>query len=133
MKSRKSKVIRILLAKVGLDGHDRGIKFIARVLKDSGFEVIYTGLHKSPEEIVRASLQEDVDGIGVSVLSGAHIEIFSRIIKLMKKYKIEDKILFAGGIIPTEDIDKLKKIGVAEIFIPGATSIDIIKFLKNAI
>jgi methylmalonyl-CoA mutase C-terminal domain/subunit len=125
------KKIRILLAKAGLDGHDRGIKVVARALKDAGFEVIYTGLHQTPEQIVSSALQEDVDGIGVSILSGAHMEIFKKISKLMKEKKIQKKILFGGGIIPDEDIPKLKKLGVKKIFTPGTPLSEIIEFCKK--
>ena len=108
--------IRILIAKAGLDGHDRGAKIITRALRDAGFEVIYTGLHQTPEEIVEAALQEDVDAIGVSLLSGAHNFLFPEIIKTLKDKGLEELVVFGGGIIPDEDISGLKKIGVKEIF-----------------
>ena len=127
-----SKVIRILVAKPGLDGHDRGAKVVARALRDEGFEVIYTGLRKTPEEIVRAAIEEDVDAIGLSILSGAHNHIFPRIIELLKKDGAEDIIVFGGGIIPDEDIPALKEAGVREIFTPGATTSSIAEFIREA-
>src|SRR5499425_3286113 len=108
--------LRILVAKPGLDGHDRGAKIIARALRDAGMEVIYTGLHQTPEMVVRAAIQEDVDCVGLSILSGAHMTLFPAIIDLFKKEGSEDIVLFGGGIIPKPDIEKLKEIGVAEIF-----------------
>jgi methylmalonyl-CoA mutase C-terminal domain/subunit len=115
--------VRILIAKPGLDGHDRGAKVIARGFRDAGFEVIYTGLHQTPEQIVAAAVQEDVDGIGLSILSGAHDYIFSRVMELLKEENAEDIAVFGGGIIPEEDIPSLKKQGVKGIFPPG-TSIE---------
>lgn len=129
----KNKKIRVLLSKAGLDGHDRGIKVIAMSLRDAGYEVIYLGLRQTPEEIVNAALQEDVDVIGISLLSGAHNVIFPRVLELMKKKGIKDKLLVGGGIIPKEDIARLKKIGVAEIFTPGTRTEEIIKFIKGAV
>ena len=123
--------IRILIAKAGLDGHDRGAKIITRALRDAGFEVIYTGLHQTPEEIVEAALQEDVDAIGVSLLSGAHNFLFPEIIKTLKDKGLEELVVFGGGIIPDEDISGLKKIGVKEIFGPGTTTTDIIEWINN--
>ena len=123
--------IRILIAKAGLDGHDRGAKIITRALRDAGFEVIYTGLHQTPEEIVEAALQEDVDAIGVSLLSGAHNFLFPEIIKTLKDKGLEELVVFGGGIIPDEDISGLKKIGVKEIFGPGTTTTDMIEWIKN--
>jgi methylmalonyl-CoA mutase C-terminal domain/subunit len=117
--------IRILIAKPGLDGHDRGARVIARAYRDAGFEVVYTGLHQTPEQIVAAALQEDVDLIGLSALSGAHMYLFKRILELLKANKAEDVMVIGGGIIPEEDIPKLKKLGIKEIFLPG-TSLDII-------
>ena len=119
--------IRILIAKAGLDGHDRGAKIITRALRDAGFEVIYTGLHQTPEEIVEAALQEDVDAIGVSLLSGAHNFLFPEIIKTLKDKGLEELVVFGGGIIPDEDISGLKKIGVKEIFGPGTTTTEMIE------
>jgi len=121
----------VLIAKGGLDGHDRGAKVIAQALRDAGFEVIYSGLHQTPEMIVRAALQEDVDAIGLSVLSGAHNRLFTEIIGLLKKEKMTDVVVFGGGIIPAGDIVPLKKAGVAEIFTPGTATTDVINFLKK--
>jgi methylmalonyl-CoA mutase C-terminal domain/subunit len=114
--------LRILVAKPGLDGHDRGAKIIARALRDEGFEVIYTGLHQTPEMIVATAVQEDVDGIGLSIMSGAHMTLFPAIIDLLKQEGATDVVVFGGGIIPDSDIAPLKKMGVAEIFTPGATT-----------
>lgn len=123
--------LRVLIAKGGLDGHDRGAKVIAQALRDAGFEVIYSGLHQTPEMIVRAAVQEDVDAIGLSVLSGAHQRLFTEIIRLLKKEHLNDVLVFGGGIIPTEDIAPLKKAGVSEIFTPGTATADVIHFLKK--
>lgn len=123
--------IRVLIAKVGLDGHDRGAKVIAAALRDAGMEVIYTGLRKTPEMVVEAALQEDVDAIGVSLLSGAHMTVFPKILDLMKKKGVTDVLLFGGGIIPAEDIVKLKALGVGELFTPGASTIEIAKYVKE--
>src|SRR5687768_11023949 len=114
--------IRILVAKPGLDGHDRGAKVVARALRDQGFEVIYTGLHQTPEMIVAAAVQEDVDAIGMSIMSGAHMTLFPAVIDLLNAQGIKDVVIFGGGIIPDQDIPKLKTLGVAEIFTPGATT-----------
>ena len=115
--------IRILVAKPGLDGHDRGARVIARAFRDAGFEVVYTGLHQTPEQVVAAALQEDVDLIGLSCLSGAHIHLFGRVIELLKENKVDDVKVIGGGIIPEEDIPRLKKLGIKEVFLPG-TSLD---------
>ena len=123
--------IRILIAKAGLDGHDRGAKIITRALRDAGFEVIYTGLHQTPDEIVEAALQEDVDAIGVSLLSGAHNFLFPEIIKTLKDKGLEELVVFGGGIIPDEDISGLKKIGVKEIFGPGTTTTEMIEWINK--
>ncbi|MBX3277487.1 MAG: cobalamin B12-binding domain-containing protein [Acidobacteria bacterium] len=123
--------IRVLLAKPGLDGHDRGVKVIARALRDAGMEVIYTGLRQTPEQIVNAALQEDVDIVGLSILSGAHMTIFPRIRNLMQERGMGDVLLFGGGIIPEEDIPKLKEAGVSEIFLPGTSTEDIIRFIRG--
>jgi methylmalonyl-CoA mutase, C-terminal domain len=125
------KKIRILVAKPGLDGHDRGAKVIARALRDAGMEVIYTGLRQTPEQIVSAALQEDVDAIGLSILSGAHMHLFPRIIDLLKEKKMDDVLIFAGGIIPDRDTSKLKEIGIAEIFPPGSSLQEIVNFVKT--
>jgi methylmalonyl-CoA mutase, C-terminal domain len=125
------KRIRVLLAKPGLDGHDRGAKVIARALRDAGMEVIYTGLRQTPEQIVNAALQEDVDAVGLSILSGAHMHLFPRIMNLLQDNKMNDVLVFAGGIIPDRDVSKLKEIGVSEIFPPGSSLQGIVDFVKN--
>jgi len=123
--------IRVLLAKPGLDGHDRGVKVVARALRDAGMEVIYTGLHKSPEAIIEAALQEDVDVIGLSSLSGAHMALFTRIMELLlEKEMTEDTLVIAGGIIPDDDVPKLEKIGIKGIFGPGADTETIANFIR---
>jgi methylmalonyl-CoA mutase C-terminal domain/subunit len=123
--------IRVVVAKVGLDGHDRGAKVIAAALRDAGMEVIYTGLRKTPEMVVEAALQEDADAIGVSILSGAHMTIFPKILNLMKEKGIGDVLLFGGGIIPEQDIKNLKTVGVGELFTPGASTLDIVAYVKD--
>lgn len=123
--------IRVLLAKPGLDGHDRGVKVIARALRDAGMEVIYTGLRQTPEMIVNAALQEDVQIVGLSILSGAHMTIFPRVAQLMKEKGLDDVPLFGGGIIPEDDIPKLKEAGVSEIFLPGTSTEDVIAWINN--
>lgn len=125
--------IRILIAKPGLDGHDRGAKVIARGFRDAGFEVIYTGLHQTPEQIVAAALQEDVDGIGLSILSGAHDYIFPQVIQLLKEKGANDIVVFGGGIIPEEDIPPLKECGVKAIFIPGTPIEEAVKWVRENI
>ncbi len=125
--------VRILVAKAGLDGHDRGAKVVARALRDGGFEVVYTGLHQTPEQIVNAAIQEDVDAIGMSVLSGAHKYLFPRVIDLLKENKAEDIQLFGGGVIPVEDILHLEKLGVRAIFTPGSSTEDIIRWVRQNI
>lgn len=129
-KAGQQRTYRILVGKPGLDGHDRGAKVIARVLRDAGFEVIYTGLHQTPEMIVSAAIQEDVDAIGLSILSGAHMYLFQRIRELLKQQQADDILLFGGGIIPDEDIVTLKKLGVARIFTPGAPLQEIVAWLR---
>ncbi len=124
------RTLRILVAKPGLDGHDRGAKIIARALRDAGFEVIYTGLHQTPEMIVEAALQEDVDAIGLSILSGAHMTLFPAIIEQMKTRGLSDVAIFGGGIIPEEDIPKLAEIGIKGIFRPGASTEEIISWVR---
>ena len=126
------KKIRILMAKPGLDGHDRGIKVVSRALRDAGMEVIYTGLHQTPEQIVEAAMQEDVDAIGLSVLSGAHTTLFPKIMEFLKE-NLVDIIVFAGGIIPDEDVPALKDIKIAEIFGPGTNTEEIVKFVKEKV
>ena len=125
--------IRILTAKVGLDGHDRGIKVISRALRDAGVEVIYTGLHQTPEMVVDAAIQEGVDGIGISLLSGAHMTLFPEIIRLLRERDAGDIVVFGGGIIPDADIAGLKEIGVGAIFTPGASIASITDWLENAL
>ena len=125
--------IRVLVAKPGLDGHDRGAKIVARALRDAGFEVIYTGLHQTPEQIVATAIQEDVDTIGLSVLSGAHNYLFTRVLELLKEKGGEDIVVFGGGIIPPDDIAALKALGVKEIFTPGTSTQTIIKFVREQI
>ncbi len=123
--------IRVVVAKPGLDGHDRGAKIIARALRDEGFEVIYTGLHQTPEMIIAAAIQEDVDGIGMSIMSGAHMTLFPAVIDLLKVQGAPDITIFGGGIIPDNDIPELKKMGVAEIFLPGASTRDIAAWVRG--
>jgi methylmalonyl-CoA mutase C-terminal domain/subunit len=123
--------IRVLVAKAGLDGHDRGAKVVAAALRDAGMEVIYTGLRKTPEMIVEAALQEDVDAIGISLLSGAHMTIFPRILSLMKEKGLDDVLLFGGGIIPDKDIGELKRMGVGELFTPGASTVEIVAYVQK--
>ncbi len=125
--------IRILIAKAGLDGHDRGAKVIARALRDAGMEVIYTGLHQTTENIVRAAIQEDVDCIGLSILSGAHLTLFPDLLKKLKDQGASDIAVFGGGIIPKDDIVTLKELGVREIFIPGTSTQDVIKWITENI
>ena len=125
------KVIRVLIAKPGLDGHDRGAKIIARALRDAGFEVIYTGLRKTPEEIVKAAIEEDARAVGLSILSGAHNHIFPRVIELLKEQGADDIIVFGGGIIPEEDIEPLKAAGVKAIFTPGTMTATVVDFLRE--
>jgi methylmalonyl-CoA mutase C-terminal domain/subunit len=126
-----NKKIRVLIAKAGLDGHDRGAKVIASALRDAGMEVIYTGLRQTPEMIVDAAIQEDVDVIGVSLLSGAHMTIFPRILKLMKEKDVNDVLLTGGGIIPDEDIKELNKMGTGELFTPGTSMTQISNYIKS--
>jgi methylmalonyl-CoA mutase C-terminal domain/subunit len=123
--------IRVVIAKPGLDGHDRGAKIVARALRDAGMEVIYTGLHQTPEQIVEAALQEDADGIGLSILSGAHMTLCARAIELLKERDAADIVLFVGGIIPDADIPELGKLGVAKIFTPGATTHEIVDWVRG--
>lgn len=129
--SQRNVPIRVMIGKPGLDGHDRGAKVVARALRDAGMEVIYTGLHQTPEMIVRSAIQEDVQCIGLSILSGAHMTLFPEVIRLLKEQKANDIIVFGGGIIPKDDIEKLKKIGVKAIFQPGSRTQDIIDWVRN--
>jgi len=125
--------LRILVAKPGLDGHDRGAKIIARALRDAGMEVIYTGLHQTPEMIVNAAVQEDVDAIGLSIMSGAHMTLFPAVIDLLRASKAGDIEVFGGGIIPDDDIPRLKELGVSEIFTPGSSTQDIVQWIRQHI
>jgi len=127
------RTIRILLAKPGLDGHDRGIKVVARALRDAGMEVIYSGLHQTPEQIVNTALQEGVDGIGLSILSGAHNMIFSKVMALLNEKGLSDLLTFGGGTIPPKDRDRLKAMGVGKIFTPGTDTQDIVNYLRGAL
>jgi methylmalonyl-CoA mutase C-terminal domain/subunit len=123
--------IRVIVAKAGLDGHDRGAKVVARALRDAGVEVIYTGLHQTPEQIVAAAIQEDVDAVGLSILSGAHMTLFRRVVDLLKERGAEDIVVFGGGIIPEADIAELQAMGVARIFTPGAPTTDIVAWVRS--
>jgi methylmalonyl-CoA mutase C-terminal domain/subunit len=123
--------IRVLIAKPGLDGHDRGAKVVARALRDAGFEVIYTGLRQTPEQIAEAALQEDVDVVGLSILSGAHMRLFPDILKLLKERGMKDVLVIAGGIIPEDDIEPLKKLGIKGIFGPGTPTGEIVEFVRK--
>jgi methylmalonyl-CoA mutase, C-terminal domain len=125
--------IRVIVAKPGLDGHDRGAKVVARALRDAGVEVIYTGLHQTPEQIVAAALQEDADAIGLSVLSGAHMTQFARVLELLKERGAEDIVVFGGGIIPDADIAELERMGVAKLFTPGATTTEIVEWVNSTL
>ena len=125
--------IRILIAKPGLDGHDRGAKIVARALSDAGMEVIYTGLHQTPEQVVAAAIQESVDGIGLSILSGAHMTLVPKVVELLREKNCADMLVFAGGIIPQQDIETLKRVGVREVFTPGTDMRTIVNFVRNAV
>ena len=127
----KARKIRVLLGKPGLDGHDRGVKVVARGFRDAGFEVIYTGLHQTPEQIVNAAIQEDVDLVGLSSLSGAHLYLFSEVVRQLKERGCDDMTVIAGGIIPAEDIPVLKKLGVKKVFLPGTSIQDIVGWVKK--
>ena len=125
--------LRVVIAKPGLDGHDRGAKIIARALRDAGMEVIYTGLHQTPEMIVNAAVQEDVDAIGLSIMSGAHMTLFPAVMDLLRESKAGDIEVFGGGIIPDDDIPRLKQLGVSEIFTPGSSTQDIVQWIRQHI
>jgi methylmalonyl-CoA mutase, C-terminal domain len=129
--SDTARKVRLLVGKVGLDGHDRGAKIIARALRDAGFEVIYTGLHQTPEMVVATALQEDVDGIGLSILSGAHLTLFPKILRLLKEKDGEDIVVFGGGIIPDEDAPHLIDAGVRVLFTPGASTRDVVDWVRE--
>ena len=122
--------IRVVIAKPGLDGHDRGAKVVARALRDAGMEVVYTGLHQTPEQIVETVVQEDADAVGLSVLSGAHMTLFARLAELMREREVDDVVVFGGGIIPDEDIPELERLGVAKVFTPGATTTEIVDWVR---
>ena len=128
-----SKKIRVVVAKPGLDGHDRGAKIIARALRDAGMEVIYTGLHQTPEQIVETVLQEDADAVGLSILSGAHMTLVPRVVDLLNQQEAGDVVVTVGGTIPADDIPELKQLGVAEVFTPGAPTQDIVEFIRSAV
>ena len=125
--------IRVLVGKPGLDGHDRGAKVVARALRDAGMEVIYTGLHQTPEMIVRSAIQEDVQALGLSILSGAHMTLFPEVMRLLKENKADDILVFGGGIIPKDDVAALKEMGVHEIFLPGSKTSEIVDWLKRQV
>ena len=127
------RTIRVVVAKVGLDGHDRGAKIIARALRDAGMEVIYTGLHQTPEQVVETAIQEDADAIGISILSGAHMTLIPRIIELLEENEAEDILVFCGGTIPRDDIRRLKELGVGEIFTPGTPTQKAVEYVRQAV
>jgi methylmalonyl-CoA mutase, C-terminal domain len=131
MNTKNTRKIRVIIGKVGLDGHDRGAKVIASALRDSGIEVIYLGLRQTPESMVESAIQEDVDAIGVSILSGAHMTIFPKIKKLMDEKGLNDILLFGGGIIPEKDIKELYNLGIGKLFTPGASTTEIVDYIKN--
>ena len=124
--------VRVVVAKPGLDGHDRGAKVVARALRDAGMEVVYTGLHQTPEQIAEAAIQEDADAVGLSVLSGAHMTLFAKVLDELRKRDAEDIVVFGGGIIPAGDIPELEQLGVAKIFTPGATTHEIVDWVRSA-
>jgi methylmalonyl-CoA mutase, C-terminal domain len=124
--------IRVVVAKPGLDGHDRGAKIIARALRDAGMEVIYTGLHQTPEQIAETVIQEDADAVGLSILSGAHMTLVPRVIEILREQGVEDVVITVGGTIPSDDVPELKRLGVAEVFTPGASTDEIVEFVRGA-
>jgi methylmalonyl-CoA mutase C-terminal domain/subunit len=125
--------VRVVVAKPGLDGHDRGAKVVARALRDAGMEVVYTGLHQTPEQIVEAAIQEDADAVGLSVLSGAHMTLFAKVVELLKARDASDIVVFGGGIIPEDDIPELERLGVAKVFTPGATTTEIVEWVRSSV
>jgi methylmalonyl-CoA mutase C-terminal domain/subunit len=131
MSQKNERTLRILVAKPGLDGHDRGAKIVARALRDAGFEVIYTGLHQTPEMIASAAVQEDVDGVGLSIMSGAHLTLFPAVVDALKERGAGDVTVFGGGIIPQDDIPKLKDAGVSQVFLPGTTTQSIVDWIRG--
>ena len=128
-----TKKIRVVVAKPGLDGHDRGAKIIARALRDAGMEVIYTGLHQTPEQIVETVIQEDADAVGLSILSGAHMTLVPRVVELLRQQQAEDVLVTVGGTIPADDIPELKELGVSQVFTPGAPTQDIVDFIQSSV
>ena len=128
-----SNPVRVLVAKPGLDGHDRGAKIIARALRDAGMEVIYTGLHQTPEQIVETVIQEDADAVGLSILSGAHMTLVPRVLELLREQGADDVVVTLGGTIPSDDVKELKELGVAEVFTPGASTEQAVEFIRNAV
>ena len=130
-KTVRSRIRRVLVAKVGLDGHDRGIKVVARALRDAGIEVVYLGLHNTPEGVVAAAIQEDVDAIGLSILSAAHLTLFKKVLALLKRARATDIMVLGGGIIPDEDVVKLKRLGIREVFTPGTSLDEIVQYIKK--
>ena len=133
MSAATEKKIRVVVAKPGLDGHDRGAKIIARALRDAGMEVIYTGLHQTPEQIVETVIQEDADAVGLSILSGAHMTLVPRVLELLREQGAEDVVVTLGGTIPSDDVKELKDLGVAEVFTPGASTQEAVDFIRNAV
>jgi methylmalonyl-CoA mutase cobalamin-binding domain/chain len=133
MPAATEKKIRVVVAKPGLDGHDRGAKIIARALRDAGMEVIYTGLHQTPEQIVETVIQEDADAVGLSILSGAHMTLVPRVMELLREQGAEDVVVTLGGTIPSDDVKELKQLGVAEVFTPGASTQEAVDFIRNAV
>jgi methylmalonyl-CoA mutase C-terminal domain/subunit len=131
MSQKNERTLRILVAKPGLDGHDRGAKIVARALRDAGFEVIYTGLHQTPEMIAAAAVQEDVDGVGLSIMSGAHLTLFPAVVEALKERGASDVTVFGGGIIPQDDIPKLRESGVSQVFLPGTTTQSIVDWIRG--
>jgi methylmalonyl-CoA mutase, C-terminal domain len=133
MPAATEKKIRVVVAKPGLDGHDRGAKIIARALRDAGMEVIYTGLHQTPEQIVETVIQEDADAVGLSILSGAHMTLVPRVLELLHEQGADDVVVTLGGTIPSDDVKELKELGVAEVFTPGASTEQAVEFIRNAV
>ena len=133
MNATGNRRIRVVVGKPGLDGHDRGAKIIARALRDAGMEVIYTGLHQTPEQIVATVIQEDADAVGLSILSGAHMTLVPRVVELLREEGVDDVVVTVGGTIPADDIDELKRLGIAEVFTPGATTQEIVDFIQGAV
>jgi methylmalonyl-CoA mutase C-terminal domain/subunit len=133
MEAANGRKIRVVVAKPGLDGHDRGAKIIARALRDAGMEVIYTGLHQTPEQIAETVIQEDADAIGLSILSGAHMTLVPRVVEILREQGVDDVVITVGGTIPADDVPELKKLGIAEVFTPGSSTDDIVEFVRGAV